>query len=66
LLPPACSPLSFVSDGPVGFLIYQAIVGMLFGFGFLLLYQYVLVVCRRVLGEPAAAEPEADGDKPSG
>jgi hypothetical protein len=55
-----------LKDGPVGFLIYQAIVGMLFGFGFLLLYQYVLVVCRRVLGEPAAAEPEADGDKPSG
>jgi hypothetical protein len=53
-----------LKDGPVGFLIYQAIVGILFGFGFLLLYQYVLAGIRRVLGEPAA--PEADGDKGNG
>jgi drug/metabolite transporter superfamily protein YnfA len=47
-------------DGLVGFVIYQAIVGMLFGLGFLLLYQQTLAGFRRVLGEPAA--PEVDGD----
>ncbi len=51
-----------LKDGPIGFLIYQAIVGVLFGFGFLLLYQYVLAGLRKVLGEPAAPEAKADGD----
>jgi hypothetical protein len=49
-----------LKDGPIGFLIYQAIVGVLFGFGFLLLYQQVLAGFRRLLGEPATRE--ADGD----
>jgi hypothetical protein len=48
-----------VKDGLLGFVIYQGIVGMLFGLGFLLLYQQVLAGFRKVLGEPAA--PEADG-----
>lgn len=46
-----------VKDGLIGFVIYQAIVGMLFAFGFLLLYQYVLAGFQKVLGDPA---PEAD------
>jgi hypothetical protein len=48
-----------VKDGLLGFVIYQGIVGMLFGLGFLLLYQQVLAGFRKLLGEPAA--PEADG-----
>lgn len=51
-------------DGLIGFLIYQAIVGMLFGLGFLLLYQQVLAGFRKVLGEPATRE--VDGDKEHG
>jgi hypothetical protein len=47
-----------LKDGPIGFVLYQAIVGLLFAFGFLLLYQQVLAGFRRVLGEPVA--PEAD------
>jgi hypothetical protein len=48
-----------IKDGLIGFVLYQAFVGMLFGLGFLLLYQQVLAGFRKVLGEPAA--PEADG-----
>ena len=51
-------------DGLIGFVIYQAIVGVLFGLGFMLLYQQVLAGFTRVLGEAAA--PEADGDKTHG
>jgi hypothetical protein len=54
-------------DGLIGFVIYQAIVGVLFGLGFLLLYNQVLAGFQKVLGEPAApAAPEADGDKGHG
>lgn len=58
-----------VKDGLIGFVIYQALVGVLFGFAFVLLYQQVLAGFSRVLGEPAAPEPaapEADGGKGSG
>jgi hypothetical protein len=51
-------------DGLVGFVIYQAIVGMLFGLGYLLLYQQVLAGLQKVLGEPAAHD--ADGDQGHG
>jgi hypothetical protein len=47
-------------DGLIGFLIYQAIVGMLFGLGFLLLHQRVLAGFDRVLGAPATREAEGD------
>jgi hypothetical protein len=49
-----------LKDGPIGFLIYQAIVGVLFGFGYLLLYQQVLAGLRRVLGAPPAPEAESE------
>jgi hypothetical protein len=45
-----------VKDGLLGFVIYQGIVGMLFGLGFLLLYQQVLAGFRKLLGEPDGAE----------
>jgi hypothetical protein len=48
-----------VKDGLIGFVLYQAIVGTLFGLGYLLLYQQVLAGLHKVLGKPAA--PEADG-----
>jgi hypothetical protein len=48
-----------IKDGLIGFVLYQGIVGMLFGLGYLLLYQQVLAGLHKVLGEPAA--PEADG-----
>jgi hypothetical protein len=48
-----------IKDGLIGFVLYQGLVGMLFGLGFLLLYQQVLAGLHKVLGEPAA--PEADG-----
>lgn len=48
-----------VKDGLIGFVLYQGVVGMLFGLGFLLLYQQVLAGFHKVFGEPAA--PEADG-----
>jgi hypothetical protein len=47
-----------VKDGLIGFVVYQAFVGGLFGLGFLLLYEQVLAGFGKVLGEPAA--PEAD------
>lgn len=47
-----------IKDGLIGFVLYQAIVGLMFAFGFLLLYEQVLAGFRKVLGEPAA--PEAD------
>jgi hypothetical protein len=53
-----------VKDGLIGFVIYQGIVGMLFGLGYLLLYQQVLAGFRKVLGEPTA--PEADGGEGHG
>ena len=53
-----------VKDGLIGFVLYQAFVGMLFGLGFLLLYQQVLAGFGKVLGEPAA--PEADGGEGHG
>jgi hypothetical protein len=57
-----------LKDGPVGFVIYQAIVGMLFGFGYLLLYEQVLAAFRRVRGEaaPEAAADQADGGEGRG
>jgi uncharacterized membrane protein len=48
-----------VKDGLIGFVVYQAFVGGLFGLGFLLLYEQVLAGFQKVLGEPAG--PEADG-----
>jgi hypothetical protein len=53
-----------VKDGLIGFVIYQAFVGGLFGLGFLLLYEQVLAGFRKVLGEPAG--PEADGGQEQG
>jgi hypothetical protein len=45
-----------IKDGLIGFVIYQGIVGTLFGLGYLLLYQQVLAGLRKVLGEPAARQ----------
>jgi hypothetical protein len=53
-----------VKDGLIGFLLYQAFVGLLFALGFLLLYQQVLAGLNKVLGEPAASE--ADGGEGHG
>jgi hypothetical protein len=49
-----------VKDGVIGFLIFQMVVGMLFAFAFLLLYQHVLVGLQRVLGDPAPEGSEHD------
>jgi hypothetical protein len=51
-----------VKDGLIGFVIYQAIVGVLFGLGFLLLYQHVVAGFRKVLGDPAPGPH--DGTEP--
>jgi hypothetical protein len=53
-----------LKDGLIGFLVYQALVGGLFGLGFLLLYEQVLAGIQKVLGEPAG--PEADGGQEQG
>jgi hypothetical protein len=53
-----------LKDGPIGFAIYQALVGLIFALGFLMLYQQVLAGFNKVLGEPAA--PEADGGTGTG
>jgi hypothetical protein len=53
-----------VKDGLIGFVVYQAFVGALFGLGFLLLYEQVLAGLRKVLGEPAG--PEAGGGQEQG
>jgi hypothetical protein len=53
-----------IKDGLIGFVVYQAFVGGLFGLGFLLLYEQVLAGIRKVLGEPAG--PEADGGQEQG
>jgi hypothetical protein len=53
-----------VKDGLIGFVVYQAFVGGLFGLGFLLLYEQVLAGLRKVLGEPAG--PEAGGSQEQG
>jgi hypothetical protein len=47
-----------IKDGLIGFVLYQAIVGGLFGLGFLLLYQQVLAGFSKVLGEPDGGERE--------
>jgi hypothetical protein len=48
-----------VKDGLIGFMIYQMIVGILFGLGFMLLYQQVLAGFQKVLGGPPS-----DGEEP--
>jgi hypothetical protein len=53
-----------IKDGLIGFVLYQGIVGMLFGLGYLLLYQQVLAGLRKLFGEPAA--PEAEGGRGQG
>ena len=53
-----------VKDGLIGFVVYQAFVGGLFGLGFLLLYEQVMAGFRKLLGEPAG--PEADGGQEQG
>ena len=53
-----------IKDGLIGFVLYQGIVGMLFGLGYLLLYEQVLAGVQKVLGEPAG--PEADGGQEQG
>jgi hypothetical protein len=53
-----------VKDGLIGFMVYQAFVGGLFGLGFLLLYEQVVAGFRKVLGDPAG--PEADGGQEQG
>jgi hypothetical protein len=52
-----------LKDGLIGFLLYQGFVGVLFGLGFLLLYQQVLAGLRRVLGDRA---PDPDGGERRG
>jgi uncharacterized membrane protein len=47
-----------IKDGLIGFVLYQAIVGMLFGLGYLLLYQQVLAGFSKVLGGPGGGEGE--------
>jgi hypothetical protein len=49
-----------VKDGLIGFVIYQMIVGILFGLGFMLLYQQVLAGFQKVLGDPASEGEEPD------
>jgi hypothetical protein len=55
-----------LKDGLIGFVIYQAIVGVVFGLGFLLLYQHVLAGIEKVLGHsaPAAGPMPHDGPAP--
>jgi hypothetical protein len=45
-------------DGLIGFLLYQGFVGVLFGLGFLLLYQQVLAGFHKVLGGPDGGKGE--------
>jgi hypothetical protein len=52
-----------LKDGLIGFLLYQGFVGVLFGLGFLLLYQQVLAGFRKVLGDRA---PDPDGGERRG
>jgi hypothetical protein len=52
-----------LKDGLIGFLLYQGFVGVLFGLGFLLLYQQVLAGLRKVLGDRA---PDPDGGERRG
>jgi hypothetical protein len=47
-----------IKDGPIGFVLYQAVVGGLFGLGYLLLYQQVLAGFHKVLGGPDGGERE--------
>jgi hypothetical protein len=47
-----------IKDGLIGFVLYQAVVGMLFGLGYLLLYQQVLAGLHKVLGEPDGGQGE--------
>ena len=47
-----------IKDGLIGFVLYQAVVGGLFGLGFLLLYQQVLAGFSKVLGDPDGGERE--------
>jgi uncharacterized membrane protein len=47
-----------IKDGLIGFVLYQALVGGLFGLGYLLLYQQVLAGFDKVLGEPEGGERE--------
>jgi hypothetical protein len=47
-----------VKDGLIGFVVYQMIVGILFGLGFMLLYQQVLAGFEKVLGDPATEGDE--------
>jgi hypothetical protein len=47
-----------IKDGLIGFVLYQGLVGMLFGLGYLLLYQQVLAGFHKVLGEPEGGERE--------
>jgi uncharacterized membrane protein len=47
-----------IKDGPIGFVLYQAVVGGLFGLGYLLLYQQVLAGFHKVLGRPDSGERE--------
>jgi hypothetical protein len=47
-----------IKDGVIGFVIYQMIVGILFGLGFMLLYQQVLAGFQKVLGDPASEGEE--------
>jgi hypothetical protein len=52
-----------LKDGLIGFLLYQGFVGVLFGLGFLLLYQQVLAGFGKVLGDRA---PDPDGGERRG
>jgi hypothetical protein len=52
-----------LKDGLIGFLLYQGFVGVLFGLGFLLLYQQVLAGFHKVLGDRA---PDPDGGERRG
>jgi hypothetical protein len=49
-----------VEDGLVGFVIYQMVVGILFGLGFMLLYQQVLAGFQKVLGDSDSEGEERD------
>jgi hypothetical protein len=49
-----------VKDGVIGFVIFQMIVGILFGLGFMLLYQQVMAGFQKVLGDPASEGEERD------
>jgi hypothetical protein len=49
-----------VKDGLIGFAIFQMIVGIIFGLGFMLLYEQVLAGFQKLLGDPSPEGEQRD------